>query len=90
MKGTPACPRACFRNRMSRSSAPATCASICSCPPLCLGMPGRGTLEAAAMATYDEGEAVELLKRTAASMAGNEHHPVRAAAAVALVEALGG
>ena len=42
------------------------------------------------MATYDEGEAVELLTRTAASMAGNEHHPVRAAAAVALVEALGG
>ncbi len=42
------------------------------------------------MATYDEGEAVELLTRAAAAMPGNEHHPARAAAAVALVEALRG
>ncbi len=39
------------------------------------------------MATHDEGEAVELLTRAAATMPGNEHHPARAAAAVALVEA---
>lgn len=42
------------------------------------------------MATYDQGEAVELLTRAAAAMPGNEHHPARAAAAVALVEALRG
>jgi hypothetical protein len=42
------------------------------------------------VATYDNGEAVELLTRAAAAMPGNEQHPARAAAAVALVEALRG
>ncbi len=42
------------------------------------------------MATYDEGEAIELLTRGAAAMPGNEHHPARAAAAAALLEALSG
>src|SRR6267143_2007421 len=54
----------------------------------CLGTP-EGDKGASAVATYAEGEAVELLTRAAAAMPGNEHHPARAAAAVALVEAHG-